>query len=323
MNSTQVKVTPNSDYQNDFPDQRFSENFSSEKKAKPIVVVPPYHKAMLHMVNASWLTVNDDDEHDCNKGFIGGNLNLSLICALLFTTFMPLYYGEAGRLNDITDGLTVDLSMGYLSPLVISKAFIHDMFDTSYLVATAGTLFGTMVSVFYMLAANEANDDRKTYVLMRQLGSEMSQLPYFFFSIGIMGWAFGGFVHVFAVPRTATGFYVKLGLLFSMILVMILFCFPRMIIGVFRGKLEEQQHPPLFIPVETIKQKLEVFLSHPEQSGDISFRAFTHSLSYMTAHHYRPGLNPITELHAKRLYCEKLAEITGCTIHEVKEIIKK
>jgi hypothetical protein len=321
MNSTQVKVLPNSDDQNDFPDQRFSSE-KQEEKAKNYVKVPPYHKAMLHMFNASWLTVNDDDEFDCNKSFVDGNLNLSLICALLFTTFMPLYFNEASRLDDINDGLTIDLAMGYLSPLVLSKEFIHDLFDTAYLVATAGTLFGTMVAVFYMLAANEATDDRKTFVLMRHLGGEVSQLPYFFFSIGIFGWAFGAMFHVFVTPRTASGFYVKVCFLWGMILLMILICFPRMIIGVFRGRLEEQKHPPLFVPVETIKQRLEVFLGHPEQSGDISLRTFLQSLSYITEYHYRPGLNPISELHAKRLYYEKLAEITGCTVKEVKETIK-
>jgi hypothetical protein len=42
----------------------------------------------------------------------------------------------------------------------------------------SGILFGTMVKVFYMLAANETNDDAKTFVLLNRLGSNIAQLPF-------------------------------------------------------------------------------------------------------------------------------------------------
>jgi len=76
------------------------------------------------------------------------------------------------------------------------------------LIASAGTLFGTIVSVFYMLGAKEAANDQKTYVLVKFLGPGISHLPYFFFTIGIVGWAVAILFHVFVTPRTETGFIV-------------------------------------------------------------------------------------------------------------------
>eukprot|EP01040_Poterioochromonas_malhamensis_P009110 gene9110-9868_t len=317
MEKKEAKIHPN-----DETTSREVGNQSEKKNDEEFVKVPPYHRAMLHMINGSWLTINDDEETDANRLFVGGNLNLSLICALLFTTYLPLYYSEAQRLNDDNDGLTIDITMGYLAPLVVSRDFIHGIFDCCYLVAAAGTLFGTMVSVFYMLAANEANDDSKTVVLMRFLGPFASQLPYYYFSIGITGWAFAGFFHVFVVPRTGTAFYVKVVILWVMILIMLMVSFPRMVRGIFMGKLESQRHPPVYLSEDEISKKLEEFFSNPKKDGDLSLRKFLSNLTYMTEYGYRPRLQTISEVQATCMYYEKLSEVTGRSIKEVKEAMK-
>jgi hypothetical protein len=110
----------------------------------------------------------------------------------------------------------------------------------------SGTLFGTMVSVFYMLTGNETNDDAKTFVLLNRLGPNIAQLPFFFFSIGIVGWAIGALFHCFTVPRTAPGFYIKVIALWAMILTMLLVAFPRMIQGTFLSR-EKRRKTLLYI----------------------------------------------------------------------------
>lgn len=92
-------------------------NQSEKKNDEEFVKVPPYHLAIFQMIDGSWLTINDDEETDANRLFVGGNLNLSLICALLFTTYLPLYYSEAQRLNDDNDGLVL--------PLIFLWATLH------------------------------------------------------------------------------------------------------------------------------------------------------------------------------------------------------
>lgn len=314
----EIKVLPREENESgdksiETPEKKF------EKKST--IEVPSYRTAIFRMLDGSWLSVNDDEETDANKQFVGGNLNLLLICALLFTTYLPLYYSEASRLNDETDGLTIDIMNGYLSPLVISKDFLHDVFDISYLVACAGTLFGTMVSVFFMLAANEANDDARTFVLMRSLGPVMTQLPYFYFTLGIWGWAFGGFFHIFLVPRLASGFYVKVILTFLLASFPFVLCIPRMIRGIFLGKVESQKHPPIFVSEEKIEMALNTFFSNPDSDGDFSLQEFLRSLTYITDNGYRPKLQSLTQVRATCKYYEKVAALTGNSISEVKEAL--
>jgi hypothetical protein len=288
------------------------------------LAIPPYHLTMLYMISAKWLSVNDSQEENCNVMFVGGNINLSLICALLFTTYLPLYYSEANRLNNEEDGLTIDINLGYLNrqtPLVLTRAALHDIFDTAYLIAAAATLFGTMVSVFYMLAANEAATDSKTFVLMKYLGPTITQIPYFFFTIGIFGWAFGGLVHVFTVPRTSPGFYIKIIGLWSMIAVMLLLCFPRMIQGVYAGRVAEINYPPLYLSDDQIREKLETFFARPDQDGDLSLAVFLKHCTFLTEDYYRPKLQILTEVKATYMFYEKVAVLTGRSVEEVKEIV--
>jgi hypothetical protein len=316
MKSTTAKVEPSS-----IDDDAVMNNVkaSSKTRPEPLTKVPAYHLAMLEMINGNWLNVNDRHERECNRLFMGGNVNLALICALLFTTFLPIYYDEPSRLDSAEDGLTIDIAHGYLSPVVLSRDAIHDFFDCCYLIAMSGTLFGTMVSVFYMLAGNETNDDAKTFVLQNRLGSNIAQLPFFFFSIGSMGWAIGALFHCFTVPRTAPGFYVKVIGLFAMIITMIFVAFPRMIQGTFLSRREEEENPPLYFNTDHLKGKLEEFFSDPFASKDLSLSAFLTSLCYMTKNSYRPPLQVVTKIEATCLYYEKLASITGRTVEEIKD----
>jgi hypothetical protein len=90
MQSMQVKVEPSSPTNEGAMNNRNN----SKKDSKPLTRVPPYHLAMLEMFNGNWLNVNDHHERECNRLFMVGNVNLALICALLFTTFLPIYYEE-------------------------------------------------------------------------------------------------------------------------------------------------------------------------------------------------------------------------------------
>jgi hypothetical protein len=285
---------------------------------EPEIHVPGYMMTLFYMWDASWLTINDSTEENCNAGFIGGNLNVSLVCALLFTTFVPLYYNEPARLTDPNDAAVLEIRLGFLnsiSPIALSLDMIHDIYDTTYFVACAGTLFGTMLSVFYMLAANECHNDTKTFVLMRCLGPKISNLPYYFFSTGIMAWAFGGFVQAFLVPRTATGFTMTFFLIFLMIVVLVFLALPKMIQGVFIGKHEEQKNPPLFVDEAVITAKLDSFLKdNATKNADISLEEFHRHLTTMTKTGYRPPLQAISKLVATKMYYEemgKLAKLTG------------
>lgn len=279
--------------------------------------------ALPNLIMGTWLTVNDKDETRCHEQFIGGNVNLSLICALLFTTYLPLMYQEVSRINIPDDGLTIDIFDGYvnsLHPIKMSKDQIHDFFDVCYLMAVAGTLFGTMVSVFYMLAANEAGTDRKTFVLLKYLGTIPSVVPYYFFTIGTVSWAFGAYLQLTLVARTSIGFWIKEAVLGAAISVMLLVCFTRMVQGTFAGKVEENLNPPTFLDDTIISKKLDEFFADPYRNGDFTLKEFIKSLTVVRPSGYRVPLNVITEVKATSAYYRRLADVTGVSIEEAKEI---
>lgn len=172
-----------------------------------------------------------------------------------------------------------------------------------------------------MLAANEANDDAKTFVLMRYLGPKLSQLPYYFFSIGVIGWAVGMQLHIFTVSRLAGGFYINVLGLWAMIFFLVFICFPRLVRGVFLGKLESQKHLPIYISEDDIKMKLDKFFENPKVNGNLTLDRFLRSLTYMSDSGYRPKLQVLTKVQATNMYYEKVAEMTGRTVAEVKEAL--
>eukprot|EP00599_Poterioochromonas_sp_BG-1_P013240 CAMPEP_0173160262 /NCGR_PEP_ID=MMETSP1105-20130129/17726_1 /TAXON_ID=2985 /ORGANISM="Ochromonas sp., Strain BG-1" /LENGTH=323 /DNA_ID=CAMNT_0014079105 /DNA_START=35 /DNA_END=1006 /DNA_ORIENTATION=- len=301
---------------------------STKKKQEPIRV-PPYHESFFRLIDAGWLAVCDDIEENANQNFIGANLNISLISALFFTTFVPLYYTEAQRLNDSNDGLTIDIASGYLSPVVDSNQFLHDLFDCTYFIAVAGTAIGTVTAVFFMLAGNEVPSDSQTFVLLRMLGPKITQLPYYFFSFGVCAWIFAMMVHGFMVPRTGTGFGVKLALTFASIFIFYFFGLPRLIRGVYLARSEAQKHPSVLVSKERIATALENFFAKREEEmerieeEDHSLPLFLKSLSYLTEAGYRPKLDVVSRVEATCMYYEKLAEITGRSVEEVKYALEQ
>lgn len=292
------------------------------KKNDKEIKLPKYHETYLHLMSGSWLNINDDEEEGAFNQFLNGNVNLSLICALLLTTFLPLMYNEPQRLDISDDGLTIDIFSGYINslhPIILSKDQIHDWFDTTYLISVAGTLFGTMVSVFYMLAVNEAADDARTMVFMHSLGRYVSNVPFYFFSIGIIAWGIGAWFQSVLVPRSATGFWIKQISLFSMTVIMFLFCFPRMIIGAYLSKIEKISNTPILLTTEEIESKLTSFLIDYEHN-DVSLHEFLRSLQRITKHKYRIPLHEITKLRATKCYFEKVGNILHIEIDELKEL---
>lgn len=295
---------------------------SSGRGVKKTITVPKFHETYLHLLAGSWLNVNDDEEEGALDQFVNGNVNLSLICALLLTTFLPLMYGEPQRLNIPDDGLTIDIWSGYLNslkPIVLSKAQIHDWFDTTYLISVAGTLFGTMVSVFYMLAVNEAGDDARAVVFMNSLGRYVMNVPYYFFSIGIIAWGIGAWFQSVLVPKLPEGFWIKQIGLFSMTLVMFLFCFPRMVIGAFKSKAEKLNNLPTMMGKDVIAIKLKEFLAN-YQVEDINLKDFLNSLTTITPSNYRIPIHPFTKYIATKMYFEELATLVELPVEEVREL---
>ena len=65
------------------------------------------------------------------------------------------------------------------------------MLSRASLAEQVGSLFGTVIAVFLVMAANECGSDAGVMVLLKSLGS-LAQLPYYFFSVGTIGCAEGG-----------------------------------------------------------------------------------------------------------------------------------
>jgi hypothetical protein len=197
--------------------------------------VPSYFTSLYHLASGNWLNINDKEERSAREQMMGENVNISLICALMFTTFIPIYYTEPARLEIPEDGLTISIYNGFINswqPIKFTSNDIHDWFDSFYIIATAGACFGTMVSVFYMLACNECVVDSKVMVLRHYLG-RASVAPFYFFAIGIISWAIGGFLQLVLSPQTLWGFILKFLIVGTLIIVVLFVCSPRMIQGVY------------------------------------------------------------------------------------------
>ena len=106
-----------------------------------------------------------------------------------------------------------------------------------------------------------------------------------------------------------------------MIFFMLFVCFPRLVRGVFLGKLESQKHPPIYVSNDGIKEKLDQFFANPTSNSNLTLPRFLRSLTYMTELGYRPKLQLLTQVQATGMFYEKVAEITGRTVTEVKEIL--
>lgn len=259
---------------------------------------------------------------------MGENTNLSLICALIFTVFIPLYYTEPARMLIPQDGLTLQIYNGMINSwqeIQISSQDIHDWFDSFYIIASAGACFGTLVSVFYMLGVNECVTDAKVMVLRHYLG-RVSIAPFYFFAIGIVSWAVGGFLQLVLSPQTLWGFIFKFVVTIGLILVVLLLCLPKLVQGVYAANVEQELNPPFELSQEEIDKQVEsfVFGNHEKELSLKNCLNQMHPVNKkrITDKSYRIPINMCTQLLAKKAYVLKLAQKTGMTPEEVKFYLK-
>ena len=64
---------------------------------------------------------------------LGENGNMSLVCALLFTTYLPLYFSLP--LNNGSEDYPADINLGFLASRTfqMSNQSVHDLFDVCFL----------------------------------------------------------------------------------------------------------------------------------------------------------------------------------------------
>lgn len=192
--------------------------------------------------------------------------------------------------------------------------------DVCYLISVAGTLFGTMSAVFYMLAGNEADTDAKTMVLLKYMGPTNIAVPFYFFSIGIVSWALGGYLQVVTTARTAVGFWIKMFSLGGLILWLLFLAFPSMIQGVFAGKKEELENPPILLDEAEIESRITRFFSKlKDKHADMSLEECLRSLKKVTSRGYRVPLHILTKVKAVDLYYKKLAELANIDEDKIKD----
>ena len=115
----------------------------------------------------------------------------------------------------------------------------------------------------------------------------------------------------------------KIIFVWVMILVATLLGFPRMIRGVFLAKYESQKNPPIHVSKEKIANALTDFFADPDADDDFSLRRFLQSLTYITEAGYRPKLQTMSRIQATCMYYEKLAEVTGRSVEEVKQSLEE
>jgi len=181
---------------------------SNPGPTKPRVRTISIHTAFFRLTTADWLTKNDQSEANAKGNFADENVNLSLVCALLFTSFLPIFYTESAAMNDPTQGLALDIERSWLTQMnyqYLSASFLHDMILFFYAFALGNACLGTLISVFYTLAASQCENDNKAVVLMNILGF-FSRLPYLFFATGIIMWGFTAYLKIILTAQTAYGF---------------------------------------------------------------------------------------------------------------------
>jgi hypothetical protein len=221
--------------------------------------IPSYCELFQKVFSAEFLRVRDGDEDDARSSFISVNQNLALVNALLFTCFVPLYYTEPARLFSEDDGLTVGIMTGLLASETsysINIDIIHDFFDASLFVAVCGTFFGTLVSVYYSLAAIEAGNDDKVLVLKKQLGF-LVNYPYFSFGVGSAAWGFAILCNCVLVPRSTAGWIIKVLGFCAIAGVFVFQALPGMARGIYAGLVEEETNPPVVRSKEEIALRLK------------------------------------------------------------------
>mmetsp|Transcript_6812 Transcript_6812/g.7046 ORF Transcript_6812/g.7046 Transcript_6812/m.7046 type:complete len:218 (+) Transcript_6812:437-1090(+) len=213
----------------------------------------------------------------------------------------------------------------------INADAIHDIFDTSYLIAMAGTLFGTLIAVYYSIAGSVCFSDEKVVVLKQKLGALVA-LPYWFFSSGAIGWGIGVWLHLVLVPRTTAGWVLKVIILVTMIIGLVL-AMPLMVQGVYISHHEEQNCSSLRLTKEEVEKGVEEYFvwieqenANKENSGmrrDADLTELMTSLrTQISPYGYISPLSETTKLMVTKVYYERIGRDIGMTAQEVKAFLK-
>eukprot|EP01031_Cornospumella_fuschlensis_P028680 gene28680-34626_t len=295
------------------------------KKKERIYKVPNIFQAYHNLSTANFLTLRDDEVAKANEQFIGENVNLALICALLVTTFLPLYYGETSRISVPDDGFSIDVSLGVFNRHMVhvSKEFMHDFFDITYVCATAGMFFGTLACVYFILVANEAGSNERTIILRNRLGL-VARLPYFFFSVGAYSWGFSVYAHLVLVPRYTGGWIVKVTLVGLLTAAFAVWLLPTTVQALYASFAEEQQNPPKNFSVEELREQLQSYWDQVKNSGENNFNLDDFMLFLrpdVTSAGYRVPLLPGVQFDAARMFYEQLGREKGMTYEQVIQLV--
>jgi hypothetical protein len=294
-------------------------NHSVNKPATLKVMSIP--EAFLRLTSADWLTKNDQSETNAKKNFTEENVNLSLVCALLFTSFLPIFYTESASMNDPTQGLALDIERSWLNQMnyqYLSTAFLHDMFLFFYAFALGNACLGTLISVFYTLSAAQCDSDNKCVVVMNILGF-FSRLPYLFFATGIVMWGFTAYLKIILTAQTVYGFALILtGWVIMTILILIGVLLN--VRGIYAAYDIDELNRPISLTEKAIDDAVDSYFRSTDPS-ELSLDGFVKTLSYHVDYGYRVPLSLVSGIMAKKKFHKKIAELTNCSYEEVMQII--
>ena len=283
-----------------------------------------YFEAMRLASVGHFLSLRDDDENGAYDQFVGENVNLALISALLVTTFIPLYYEEANKLNIPDDGFTLSVHMGIWDRIVIpvDRHVLHDYFDVTYSIAISAMFLSTLACVYFILMANEAGNDTRVIIFRKNLGI-LSRFPYFFFAIGAYAFGFAIGCHFFITPRFQSALAIKVIICFSLVIVFVFVLLFPSTIALYAAFAEEERHPPLEYSSEQLQTEVEQYFTEVQSSGsnNLNLDDFLKYLrKTMTPKGYHVPLTDGTALEASRIFYDQLARKRGTSAEHLVQL---
>lgn len=286
--------------------------------------VPSLYKTMFLATVGDFLSLRDSDEEGAYEQFVGENVNLALISALLLTTFIPLYYEEANKLNVPDDGFTLSVDMGAWSRFVIpvNRHILHSFFDVTYSIATTSMFLATLSCVYNILMSNEAGNDTRVIIFRKNLGI-LSRFPYFFFAIGAYAFGFAIGCHFFITPRFQSALAIKVIICFSLITVFVFVLLFPSHMALYTAFAEEERHPPLDYTTEQLETEVEQYFTEVQSSGsnNLNLDDFLKYLrKTMTPKGYHVPLTDGTALEASRIFYDQLARKRGTSAEHLVQL---
>jgi hypothetical protein len=252
--------------------------------------------------------LNDDrNNKDIVQQFSNENINVALICALLFTAMLPLYYGESYRILDPDDTFSIGISesfLGNLDGVYTGSVLFYTIFDLTYFFAAAASFCGTFIGVLYALAANVVQTEVGMSSYLHYMGAFVSA-PYLFLQISLYSWGVGFCFHAVYTPITVGGFIGKvLGM--SILIIPLLCCIFYSVRAAHYTKDDVIFYKPSLLSDDEIASKTKAFFQD-SSNYDLSVENFLEYLSIKTEHNYRIPLHVVTRVKALRAYKHALA----------------